>query len=159
KLLVSRGGTSRIAREFDCVRADSHALYREVFRTGKRVVVSDTDDSGFLSGTPDLLTARRLGIRAFQTTPLYSRVGALVGAISTYGRQPHAPAERDLRLLDILARQAADLIETKRTQETLREANQRKDEFLATLAHELRNPLAPVRYALQVLRLKSSGPA
>jgi signal transduction histidine kinase/CheY-like chemotaxis protein len=36
----------------------------------------------------------------------------------------------------------------------LREANRRKDEFLATLAHELRNPLAPVRNAIQVLRLK-----
>ena len=36
----------------------------------------------------------------------------------------------------------------------LREANRRKDEFLATLAHELRNPLAPVRNAVQVLRLK-----
>jgi len=36
----------------------------------------------------------------------------------------------------------------------LREANRRKDEFLATLAHELRNPLAPVRSAVQVLRLK-----
>ena len=36
----------------------------------------------------------------------------------------------------------------------LRDADRRKDEFLATLAHELRNPLAPVRNAVQVLRLK-----
>ena len=39
----------------------------------------------------------------------------------------------------------------------LREAHRRKDEFLATLAHELRNPLAPVRNAVQVLRLKCSA--
>jgi len=39
----------------------------------------------------------------------------------------------------------------------LLDANRRKDEFLATLAHELRNPLAPVRNALQVLRLKGQG--
>ncbi len=38
----------------------------------------------------------------------------------------------------------------------LREANRRKDEFLATLAHELRNPLAPVRNAVQILRMKGS---
>jgi PAS domain S-box-containing protein len=37
--------------------------------------------------------------------------------------------------------------------EVLREADRRKDEFLATLAHELRNPLAPIRNGLQVLRL------
>jgi signal transduction histidine kinase len=39
----------------------------------------------------------------------------------------------------------------------LREANRRKDEFLATLAHELRNPLAPVRNAIQVLRLQDAA--
>jgi signal transduction histidine kinase len=37
------------------------------------------------------------------------------------------------------------------------QADQRKDEFLATLAHELRNPLAPIRNAVNVLRLSSSG--
>src|SRR5262249_57303186 len=87
------------------------------------------------------------------------RVGRFAGPPPPSGPPPPPPADRDLRLLDILARQAADLIESKRAQESLREANQRKDEFLATLAHELRNPLAPVRYALQVLQLNESGHA
>jgi len=39
----------------------------------------------------------------------------------------------------------------------LRDANRRKDEFLATLAHELRNPLAPVRNGLEILRLSANG--
>ena len=39
----------------------------------------------------------------------------------------------------------------------LREASQRKDEFLATLAHELRNPLAPIRNALEIVRLAGDG--
>ncbi len=39
----------------------------------------------------------------------------------------------------------------------LRAADRRKDEFLATLAHELRNPLAPVRNAAKVLRLPGAG--
>jgi PAS domain S-box-containing protein len=46
-----------------------------------------------------------------------------------------------------------DITERKRNEEALKEADQRKDEFLATLAHELRNPLAPLRNGLQVLRL------
>ena len=42
----------------------------------------------------------------------------------------------------------------KASEEALRLSNTRKDEFLATLAHELRNPLAPIRNAVQILRLK-----
>ena len=45
------------------------------------------------------------------------------------------------------------LAEVGRRSEALREADRRKDEFLATLAHELRNPLAPIRNALQILRI------
>ena len=46
-----------------------------------------------------------------------------------------------------------DLTERKITEEALREADRNKDEFLATLAHELRNPLAPIRNSLHLLRL------
>lgn len=45
-----------------------------------------------------------------------------------------------------------DLTEQRRAEMALRESDRRKDEFLAILAHELRNPLAPVRTALDVLR-------
>jgi signal transduction histidine kinase/CheY-like chemotaxis protein len=51
-----------------------------------------------------------------------------------------------------------DLTEHKRAEQVLREADQRKDEFLATLSHELRNPLAPLRNALEVLRLAGNDP-
>jgi PAS domain S-box-containing protein len=44
-----------------------------------------------------------------------------------------------------------DIGRLKATEEALREADRRKDEFLATLAHELRNPLAPIRHAVQIL--------
>lgn len=48
---------------------------------------------------------------------------------------------------------SADITELIKSQEAMREADRRKDEFLATLAHELRNPLAPIRNSLQILRL------
>jgi PAS domain S-box-containing protein len=48
---------------------------------------------------------------------------------------------------------ARDITERKRLYRQLQEADRHKDEFLATLAHELRNPLAPIRNALQILRL------
>jgi signal transduction histidine kinase len=48
--------------------------------------------------------------------------------------------------------------ELARANEALKEADGRKDAFLATLAHELRNPLAPIRNALEIMRVASSSP-
>jgi PAS domain S-box-containing protein len=52
-----------------------------------------------------------------------------------------------------------DVTERKRIEEALRDADRRKDEFLATLAHELRNPLATLRNGLQLLRMAGAGKA
>jgi two-component system CheB/CheR fusion protein len=52
---------------------------------------------------------------------------------------------------------ATDIHDLKQAQARLQEADQRKDEFIATLAHELRNPLAPIRSAVDIFKLK--GPA
>jgi PAS domain S-box-containing protein len=46
-----------------------------------------------------------------------------------------------------------DVTERRRAEQVLKEADRRKDEFLATLAHELRNPLAPIRNALEIIRV------
>ncbi|MEO8631242.1 MAG: PAS domain-containing sensor histidine kinase, partial [Betaproteobacteria bacterium] len=51
-----------------------------------------------------------------------------------------------------------DITERKQAEETLRENDRRKDEFLATLAHELRNPLAPLRNGLEIVRLAAGNP-
>jgi PAS domain S-box-containing protein len=53
---------------------------------------------------------------------------------------------------------ARDISERKKIEEALRTADRRKDEFLAVLAHELRNPLAPLANGLQVIRLAHGDP-
>ena len=60
---------------------------------------------------------------------------------------------------DAISARAAEQRENEKRQQVeaeLREADRRKDEFLATLAHELRNPLAPIRNSLHILRLAGS---
>ncbi|HTQ36086.1 MAG TPA: response regulator [Steroidobacteraceae bacterium] len=52
-----------------------------------------------------------------------------------------------------------DIARMKKTENALRKANRRKDDFLATLAHELRNPLAPIRHAARLLGMKGLDPA
>jgi PAS domain S-box-containing protein len=52
-----------------------------------------------------------------------------------------------------------DVTERKRAEEALKRVDRRKDEFLATLAHELRNPLAPIRNSIEILRLAPANPS
>jgi PAS domain S-box-containing protein len=80
--------------------------------------VPDIELSNFMAGTAELETFRQTGIRAMQSTPLVSRAGALLGMISTHWHSPHQPSDHDLRLLDVVARQAADLIERKQAELT-----------------------------------------
>jgi len=63
--------------------------------------------------------------------------------------------DRDRKLRGVFAA-ARDITERKRYEKSLQEADRRKNEFLAMLAHELRNPLAPILNALQIIRLTSS---
>src|SRR5204863_3507936 len=51
-----------------------------------------------------------------------------------------------------VSKSARDISDRKRMEEMLRAADRRKDEFLAMLGHELRNPLAPIRNVAEVLR-------
>lgn len=119
QLLAFRGFTSDQAKFWQRVTVDSASSGGEALRRRTRIVISDTRRCEFLAGTEDLSVYLRAGIFAAQTTPLISRGGSLVGMLSTHWRIPHEPSERELRFLDILARQAADLIERRRTHDQL----------------------------------------
>jgi len=79
-------------------------------------------------------------------------IGVLVAAfndmLAEIGRRSHALQEANATL-------EHEMEVRERAEEALRLADRRKDEFLATLAHELRNPLAPIRTGLDILRLRS----
>src|SRR5262249_25683189 len=83
-------------------------------------IVDDVEVSPILAGTPLLDAHRRAGVRAMQSTPLMSHTGAPLGVISTHFKKPGRPSDRVLRLLDLLARQAADLLERIKAEDALR---------------------------------------
>jgi PAS domain S-box-containing protein len=133
------------------------AQCEEVARQGRRFVIEDIERFAADGAADDVAMIHGENIRALQCTPLLSRDGRLLGLLNHHFDAPRALTTRDQRCLDLLARMAADLIERSHSERALREADRRKDEFLATLAHELRNPLAPIRNAVELLERERTG--
>ncbi len=129
-LLAYRGFSPEAARFWEWVPAYSGSTCAVALRTGSRVIAPDVETCDFMAATEDLRVYRQTAIRAVQSTPLLSRTGQIVGMISTHWREQHTPSERDLRVFDLLARQAADLIERRRIEEAARE----KEDQLRVLA-------------------------
>jgi formate hydrogenlyase transcriptional activator len=118
RIVAQRGFREDFLDYFRDVHQDSAACGRALQR-GERVIIEDVQtDAAF---EPHRNIAASAGYRGVQSTPLYSRSGQPLGIISTHFRQPHRPSERELRLTDLYARQAAEMIEIKQAEARLRE--------------------------------------
>ncbi|MCE4224884.1 response regulator [Methylobacterium sp. C25] len=133
QLLCSRGIPSDAIGFWQWVSPAARSSCTLALKSGRRAIISDFEKWDDIAGTEDLLAFRRAGIRSAQTTPLLSRSGRLLGMISTHWSTPHQPSERDLRLLDIVARQAADLLERTIAEEALRAREQELARTVAAL--------------------------
>ncbi|WP_295444388.1 ATP-binding protein [uncultured Thiodictyon sp.] len=99
-----------------------------------------------------------LGAESYLGATLRDHAGAPIGLIALIWRAPLDQRSLAETILKQVAIRAAGELERLFAEEALREVDRRKDEFLATLAHELRNPLAPLRTGLDLLRLRGQGP-
>jgi PAS domain S-box-containing protein len=90
--------------------------------SGERVIVPDVENSLLFAGTPSLQVLKNAGVRAVQSTPMRNRRGDLLGILTTQWGIPYSPDEHDLWRLDLLVRQAADLIELAKGEKELRES-------------------------------------
>jgi len=138
------------------VSAERSCGCARVLRTGEVVIIEDVEaDADY---APNLAIARESGYRALVSTPILAADGTVIGVFTTHFPTAHRPTETELRRMELYVRQASDFIHRCRIEEALREADRRKNEFLALLAHELRSPLAPIRSGLQVMKLAKGDP-
>lgn len=124
KLLCSRGLPDDAVQFWQWVKLDALSSCGLALRQGRRAIIADFEQWPEIAGTEELLAFRRAGIRSAQTTPLMARDGRLLGMISNHWRDPHHPSDRTLRLLDILAHTAADLLDRTLAEESLRNREQ-----------------------------------
>ncbi|HVX12191.1 MAG TPA: ATP-binding protein [Pirellulales bacterium] len=92
-------------------------------------------------------------LRGWLAAPMVGRDGRNIGLIQLSDKFEGDFTQEDEAILVQLAQMASVAIENAGLVQDLRDSDRRKDEFLATLAHELRNPLAPIRNGLQIMRM------
>ena len=131
---------------------------------GERVVRSGdiTQDARYGTMAPHRgMPPGHLPVRSYLAVPVVLRSGEVIGGLFFGHPEPDVFTERAERLVTGIAVQAAiamdnarlyeaaqrEIASRERAEAALQETDRRKDEFLATLAHELRNPLAPIRQA------------
>ena len=129
---------------------NSHSIIANVLRSGQAEMVNDVSDSLLRDMARDeahLATLRTLGLRSLLIVPLVQRdrVRGMITFVQSVSKRRFQP--QDLELARALAGRVTTALESARLYDELREADRRKDEFLAMLAHELRNPLAAIQYA------------
>ncbi len=114
EIAAQRGFNAQFLEYFALVDHESAACGRAMQSRSRTIIEDVQTDPQF---APHRHIALSAGFRAVQSTPLFSRGGEILGVISTHFKNPHRPSDRDLRLTDLYARQAAEIIERKRAED------------------------------------------
>ena len=135
---------------------EGHSLWALDDPEPSAIVVPDVRTAPDLAA--HLAVIEREGIRALAFVPL-TVDRQLIGKFMAYAADVHEFTAHDLRVARAIASHVARAVARKQSEDALREANAKKDAFLAMLSHELRNPLAAMRSSLDVLTAAPIGSA
>jgi PAS domain S-box-containing protein len=120
KIVAHRGFDVPFLKFFEFVDAEEAAACGTAMKRMERVVIEDVTQSSIFVGSDALKVLLNEGVLGVQSTPLVSRSGKLLGIISTHFSHICTLSEHELMLSDILARQAADIIEHEQGKHTHR---------------------------------------
>ncbi|WP_378957192.1 ATP-binding protein [Pelosinus sp. sgz500959] len=154
--IVAHSGFKKPFLDFFSTVHTGQAACGAAMKLKERVIIEDITQSPIFINTPSLDVMLDAGAWAVQSTPLYSRQGRLVGMLSTHYHTPSRPNDQDLQLLDVLARQSADIIERVQIETRIAHIDRLNliGEMAASLGHEVRNPMTTVRGYLQLFQKK-----
>jgi PAS domain S-box-containing protein len=144
-------------RSFD-ITPDGSGIYAEVVRSNQvmRLTQQELEAHPAWKGF-GAHAARHPALRGWLAVPLIDRTGQNIGLIQASDKIAGEFTEQDEAILVQLASIAANGFENARLYSSLKEQDRRKDEFLAMLAHELRNPLAPIASAAELLKIGTAS--
>jgi PAS domain S-box-containing protein len=149
KLAYSEGISLEHVPELTRVSLE-HALVGDVAETQEPYSIARIQGSR----EPQLAPLRALGLHAYACFPLHAE-GRLLGTLGIGSRARDEFEVDELEFMRTVTSYMTVAYERLRLVRELREADRKKDDFIALLAHELRNPLAPLRNGLHVMRLAS----
>ena len=124
KIVAHRGMDQAFLDYFKSVDASDTSACGLALRSGARIIIEDVNNDPDYE--PHRGIAASTGYRGVQSTPLFERsTGKPVGMLSTLFRETNRPSERELRLTDLYARQAADVIAFRLAEQRLGESEER----------------------------------
>lgn len=127
---------------------DFGPAFGDAMRGGRPLVLDSADDAALTPAERERFAEIQIG--AVVIFPL-QKDGQLTAMVGVYHGRPRPWRAEEVDLVHSVVNRCWEAVGRARTERKLREADRRKDEFIATLAHELRNPLAPLRNSLAVL--------
>jgi len=151
--LISSQGITDEKRESLRRLEFGQAVCGTVAQTRKSMVCEGIDQSD----NPLVQVVKGCGARAYACNPLIAG-GELLGTLSFASSTRDRFEADEIEFMETIAHYITAAYVRLRLVENLRTADRRKDEFLATLAHELRNPLAPIRTGLEIMRMTEGNP-
>ena len=119
-IAAQRGFDESFLSFFARVRSNAPVTAAAAMRAKRRIIAEDVTKNAIFSDPKAVEVLLAAGVRAVQSTPLIDAAGRVFGVISTHFAQPYQPQERELRFIDLLARQAADYLSRIQAEEALR---------------------------------------